>query len=85
MLFMYCVLDERIKEYGVPFCVSHGALAERAVVSRMRTEPTCEWAMFPADFVLCEMGEYDPKTGEALCTAPKLGLSLAAILGRLEQ
>lgn len=78
-MLVFCFYDSKADSYTPPFCVETVGLAERFCVIRA-SEPGSDFQVFGEDFILCEMGEFNPKSGEMICTAPAHGVSVAQIV-----
>jgi len=60
---IYCIYDNKIASFGVPFFASLREVAYRHM-RRAVANPALDVAQFPSDFVLFEMGEFNDATGE---------------------
>jgi hypothetical protein len=60
---MYSVFDKKAQIYGTPFVTANENLALRSF-SRVANDPTHDICLFPDDFTLVYLGEFDEDTGQ---------------------
>lgn len=58
----FALLDMKVGAFGTPFFMAHLGQAIRAVTDLCQDLSTTP-GRYPADFALCEIGEYDDNTG----------------------
>lgn len=62
MLKVFAVRDVKADAFGNPICVQTKGLAVRAF-SDACADPRSPMAQYPEDYMLYEIGKYDPATG----------------------
>lgn len=60
---MYSVFDRKSDVFGTPFFTLNDALAQRYVYMREKADPG-QLSEFPEDFLLVQLGTFDPQLGE---------------------
>lgn len=60
---MYSVFDKKAQVYGTPFFTQNEALALRSF-QRAANDSTIDLGLFPNDFTLVELGDFDEDTGK---------------------
>lgn len=84
-MLMFSLYDVKAEAYTPPFCFETVGLAERAVVSQVRTGQG-EVASFPDQFLLFKLGEFDSKTGEIVgYPEPGMGVPVSQILNAYKE
>jgi len=71
--FVYCVFDSKVAAYGTPFTTKNEPLAIRSF-ERACTDPASDLSLFPDDFHLYKIGEFDDDTGELSPNFPPVHL-----------
>jgi len=75
-LKMYSVFDSKVTAYRSPLC-----LRTRGEMLRewgdLVNDPTTQFAKYPADFTLFEIGDFDQETGAIECYEAKIALGTA--------
>lgn len=61
-LTAYSVFDKKVGLYATPFFAAHEAQAMRSVQMAMR-DPQSSLSVFPTDYSLYSVGEFDEATG----------------------
>ncbi len=69
MLKMFAVFDSKAESYGTPMFVSTKGLALRGFADAC-ADPSSALAMHPADYVLYEVGSYEPNSGKLTDITP---------------
>lgn len=62
MMKLFAVRDVKAEAYGAPMSIATKGLAIRSFGDAC-LDPKCEFARFPADYMLYEIAEYDPNSG----------------------
>lgn len=63
MMKLYAVRDVKADSFGAPISIATKGLALRSF-SDACLDPKSEFARFPADYMLYELGEYEPNSGK---------------------
>jgi len=59
---IFCVLDSKANVFGTPFTQHNEAMALRSF-QRAAIDPASDVSVFPDDFALFQLGEYEDDTG----------------------
>lgn len=78
---MYMLKDEKSGIYGKPFLMPNKAVCLRAMARTIEVKDS-DPGMFPADFVLYEVGSYDNQTGEIMVIDREIVTRLSDIGGQ---
>lgn len=74
ILKVFSIHDGKINAFLKPFVDQHTGSALRGFEEACR-EPSSPFAKFPSDFVLYEVGTFNPETGELVNYSPKIQLA----------
>lgn len=76
MFKIFSVYDGKIKAFMRPFLEQHTGAAQRSFELACKQEDS-PFAQFPADFVLYEIGNFNPETGVVNAYAPMIQIAAA--------
>lgn len=63
ILKAFCLLDTKTGAFGTPFFMHHVGAAVRACID-IGQDMNTQVGRHPADFVLCQVGEWDDQSGQ---------------------
>lgn len=73
---MYSVYDSKAEAYLPPFFASTKGVALRRFITSVN-DPDHQFAIYPGDYTLFEIGEYDDQTGQVVsCNPISLGVAV---------
>lgn len=75
----FSLLDVKTGHFNIPFFMAHRGQAVRAVME-LGTDMSTSVARFPADFILCVIGEFDDQTGVLVSGPPEQLGTVASFL-----
>lgn len=70
-LFVACVRDSAVNQYGAPLAFAAPGQASRYFADEVNKNGS-EWNRHPEDYELFQLGYYDMDTGDFECTRPVL-------------
>lgn len=83
MTKLFAVRDVKADAFGAPMSAPTEGLAKRAFEAGCNN-PKTEFYRYPEDFMLYEIGSYDPNSGELVALKPTPRLVCTAVAARQE-
>lgn len=72
----YSIFDSAVGAFGTPVFVQNDIVAKRSCLGAMNTDV---YGMFPEQFTLFRIGEFDPDTGGLISCPPVSVINFAAL------
>lgn len=60
---LYSIFDTKTVSYTPPMAFQNNEVAKRSIIMTMLQNPQAPFAVFPADYVLLKIAEWNPSTG----------------------